>query len=249
MTTVAVSPSLPLPGARYDRVFYSGMAIIMALTVLVGFGPTFYLRPLIGPHPTLAGAASLSTLAIIHGTVFSLWVGLFIVQTWLITSRRLSTHRSLGYAGAVLAVLMVIVGFMTAVGAAKRGSAPPGVDPKAFLAIPLFDMVLFATFVTLAVRARKDKESHKRLMLLAYTSIIVAAVARVPGMFTLGPPGFFGFATIFIFLGIAYDWFSRRRIHPVYLWGGALFVISVPVRLALSGTAAWHRFAEALIKL
>jgi hypothetical protein len=27
---------------RYDRVFYSGIAIAMALTVFVGFGPTYY---------------------------------------------------------------------------------------------------------------------------------------------------------------------------------------------------------------
>ena len=38
------------PGRRavavgaYDRVFYSGMAIAMAITVFAGFGPTYYFR-------------------------------------------------------------------------------------------------------------------------------------------------------------------------------------------------------------
>lgn len=30
---------------KYDRAFYSSMAIGMALTVLVGFGPTYYMKP------------------------------------------------------------------------------------------------------------------------------------------------------------------------------------------------------------
>ena len=67
-----------------------------------------------------------------------------------------------------------------------------GVDPLAFLAIPIFDMVLFATFVTAALVLRRDRETHKRLMLLAYLSIIVAAVARLPGVLPLGPLAFFG---------------------------------------------------------
>ena len=44
------------PGA-YDRVFYSGMAISMALLVLVGFGPTFYFRSLFGAPLTASGSA------------------------------------------------------------------------------------------------------------------------------------------------------------------------------------------------
>jgi len=216
---------------------------------LVGFGPTFYLRSLFGSPVTVTGATSLSVVALMHGAVFTLWVALFVVQTWLIASRRVAVHRTLGYAGAVLAALMVILGCVAAVRAAARGSAPPGMDSATFLAIPLFDMVLFSTFVTAALRARRDKEKHKRLMLMAYVSIIVAAVARIPGVISLGPAGFFGLTFIFVLIGIGYDWFSRGRIHPVYLWGGGIFLASIPIRLMVAGTAPWHRFAEYLIRL
>jgi hypothetical protein len=48
-------------------------------------------------------------------------------------------------------------------------------------------MLMFSAFVVSALVKRRDKESHKRLMLLAYISIVVAAVARLPGMLNLGP--------------------------------------------------------------
>lgn len=232
----------------YDRVFYSGMAIAMALVVFIGFAPTFYLRSSFGAPQTVTGAISLSPLAQLHGALFTGWVLLFILQTALVANRRVALHRRLGIAGAVLAALMVGVGTITATRAAARGSAPPGVDPLAFLAIPLGDMVLFAIFTGAAVALRRNKEAHKRLMLLAYISILIAAVARLPGVIQFGLLVSFGLTFVFLVLAVSYDLFSRRRVHAAYLWGGALLVASVPLRLMLSGTAGWHRFAEFLVR-
>jgi hypothetical protein len=227
-----------------DRRFYSGMAIAMAVVVFVGFGPTFYLRPFVPDRPTVSGATDLSALAMLHGLLFSAWVVLFIVQTALVAGHRVSLHRRLGVAGAGLAAAMVLVGISTAIASAARGGAPPGVDPLTFLAVPLFDMVVFPIFVIAALLKRRDREAHKRLMLLAYITIIVAAVARWPGVLPYGPFVFFGLGFVFLLLGIVYDLVTRRRVHPVYMWGGALLVASVPVRLAISGTEAWRVFAE-----
>jgi hypothetical protein len=246
-TVTAPAPARADARATYDRLFYSGMAMVMALTVLIGFAPTYYLRPFFAPPVTVSGSASLTLLTLVHGALFTGWVLLFIAQTALIKARRVALHRRVGTAGAVLAAAMVIVGVSTALDAAGRGAAPPGVDPLVFLAVPLFDMVLFAGFVTAAVRWRRDKEAHKRLMLLAYISIIVAAVARFPGVLPLGPLVFFGLAFIFVLVAAAYDFATRRRVHPVYVWGGAVIAISVPLRLAISGTAAWRAFAEFLV--
>ena len=41
---------------------------------------------------------------------------------------------------------------------------------------------------------------------------------------------------------------TRHSVHRVYLWGGSLFVLSVPARLAISGTGAWRSFAEMLTR-
>jgi FtsH-binding integral membrane protein len=241
------SPAIAPVGA-YDRLFYGGMAIAMALTVLTGFAPTYYLRFFgEGPRATVSGGP-FTSLVHLHGALFTGWMLLFIVQTALVASHRVAVHRRLGVAGGVLAAAMILVGTSTAIATAARGAAPPGVDPLAFLAIPIFDMVLFATFVTTALVMRRDKEAHKRLMLLAYISIIVAAVARLPGVLPMGPLAFFGLGYLFVVVAVIYDFVSRRRVHKAYLWGGGLMVASVPLRLMVSGTDAWRAFAEFLTR-
>jgi len=222
------------------------MGIALALTAFIGFAPTYYLRSWFGAPVTVSGSTSLTPLAHVHGAVFTGWVLLFIAQTSLVATHRVAVHRRLGIAGGVLAATMTIVGVATALRAAARGAAPPGVDPLVFLAIPLGDMVVFPIFVSAALWLRRDKEAHKRLMLLAYISIIVAAVARLPGVLALGPLGFFGLTFLFLLAAIVYDFLSRRRVHPAYLWGGALLVASVPLRLFVSGTPAWKSVARFL---
>ena len=229
---------------RYDRVFFGGMGLLLAAIAVAGFAPTFYLRSWFGAPPTVGGATELTPLAQIHGAIFTAWMVLFTIQTSLIASRRVKVHRRLGIVGAVLAVMMIVVGWMTAISAARRGATPPGADPLAFLAVPLFDLALFAVFITAALLRRRDKEAHKRLMLLAYISIIAAGVARLPGILPYGPFAFFGIAYSVALVGVAYDQWSRGRIHRVYYWGIPLLIVLVPGRLMLSSTTAWRSFAE-----
>jgi hypothetical protein len=231
-----------------DRLFYSAMAITLGATVFAGFARTYYLGPFTGsPMATLSGGP-FTPLVQLHGALFTTWVVLFIVQTALISNHRVAVHRRLGVAGAALAAAMLVAGTLTAIASAARNSAPAGADPLAFLAVPIFDMVNFATFVTAALARRRDKEAHKRLMLLAYFSVVTAAIARLPGVLPLGPPVFFGLTLLFLAAAVSYDFLARRHVHWVYLWGGALLVLSVPVRLAVSGTGAWRAFAEWLTR-
>lgn len=232
--------------AANDRLFYGGMATVLGLTTFGGFASTYYLRILAGgPQATLTGGP-FTWLVHAHGALFTAWVLLFLVQTTLIATRRVALHRRLGVAGAALAGAMIVAGTAVAIATAARGSAPSGVDPLVFLAIPVFDMVLFALFVGAALARRRDREAHKRLMLLAYVSIITAAVARLPGVLALGPPAFFGLSFLFVVVAGIYDAVSRRRVHPVYWWGGAIILVSVPVRLFVSETGAWRVLAESV---
>ena len=230
------------PGAS-DRVFFTGIAAVMALTVFVGFGSTYYFRLPSGTPTTVTGGSITPTLHL-HALLFSSWVLLFLVQAGLIAARRVAVHRRLGFASIALAAAMVVVGMRTAIESAARGAAPPGVDALTFLVVPVFDLLLFTGFVSAAILKRRDKEAHKRLMLLAYVSIITAAVARMPGMLPLGPLVFFGVSFLFAAAGMVYDRVWRGRIHRVYVWGAPILALSVPVRLALSGTAAWQSFAR-----
>jgi hypothetical protein len=229
-----------------DRLFYGTMAVAMAITVFAGFSRTYYLRFVSGaPMATLTGGP-FTTLVHFHGALFTTWVLLFIVQTALISARRVAVHRRLGIAGAVVAAAMVAAGASVAISTAARGGAAPGMTPLAFLVIPLFDLILFSGFVSAALVARRNKEAHKRLMLLAYVSIITAAIARLPGVLPLGPPAFFGLSLLFVVAGAIYDFVSRGRVHNAYLWGGAILVVSVPLRLGIANTSAWQSFAKLL---
>ena len=252
MSFVADAPSVSRTAARgdaaYDRLFYGTMAVALALVVFAGFGPTYYFRFFSGgPQATVSGGP-FTGLVHLHGALFTAWVILFITQTALVATRRVAVHRRLGIAGAALAAAMIPVGTATAIATARRGGSPTGVDPLVFLAIPAFDMLVFATLVTMALVWRQHRETHKRLMLLAYISIMTAAVARIGGISAMGPPVFFGLSFLFVVCGVIYDLLSRKRIHPAYIWGGALIFFSVPLRLAVSGTAAWHTFAAFLTR-
>jgi hypothetical protein len=233
---------------RHDRLFFGTMAIVLALIVFGGFGPTYYFRFFDGgPQATVSGKP-FNVLVHLHGALFTSWVLLFIVQTALVASRRVALHRRLGVAGAILAAAMIVAGTLTAIDAARRGASAVGIDPLSFMAIPIFDMVLFAAFISAALVNRRRKELHKRLMLLAYSVLLTAAMARLPGVSPLGPLVFFGLSFLIVVCAALYDFVTRRQVHHVYLWGGALIFIMVPVRLAISGTAAWHDFAAFLIR-
>lgn len=251
MAAAVAQPYAPsaLTVGRYDRVFYSGIAVAMAATVFGGFGPTYYFGAFhSGPLATVSGGP-ITVLVHAHALLFTAWVLLFVVQTALVAQHRVAVHRRLGIAGGILAGLMVVAGTLTALKTAARGAAPTSPDPLSFLIIPLTDLFLFSSFVIAALRQRKNREAHKRLMLLAYVSIIVAAVARLPGMLTLGPPAFFGIGLSFMLAGVVYDLIVRRRVHPVYLWGGSALLLSVPLRLAIGNTAAWKAFAASIVGL
>jgi hypothetical protein len=229
---MAVSPSVSLARPQ-DRRFYGGMALLIAAIVFAGFSRTFYLsRWLDGP--------TLSPLRIVHGLVFSAWIVLFMTQTALIAGGRRDIHRRLGVAGAVLAAAMLVVGTVLAIGNAREGGAPPGVPPLPFLIIPLFDMLVFAPLVAAAVWYRRRSETHKRLMLIATISLLAAPVARLPtALAAAGPLFYFGVVDLLLLTGVLYDLATRRKVHPVYVWGGLAILASQVIRLALSGTGAW----------
>jgi hypothetical protein len=236
--TTSVLARTPLPT---ERRFYTGMALAILAAVLVGFSRTFFLRPLFPGFPSPA-----ETIFYVHGSLFAAWIALLVFQTSLVAAGHTAVHRRIGTLGAALAAAMVVVGTIGALIAARRSTGFVGVPvpPLQFLAIPLFDMALFALFAGLAIAQRRNPQSHKRLMLLATLNLVTAAVARWPGVLPLGPLGFFGITDLFLVPLAAWDLRTRGRLHPVTLWGGLLMIASQPLRLVVSSTDGWLAFAR-----
>ena len=224
-----------------ERRFYTAMSAAILAIVVVGFGRSFFLRPLFPEWPSPH-----EPIFYVHGTVFAAWFVLLLGQSSLVAAGRVSLHRTLGTLGACLAVAMVVLGVRAALVAAARPTGFVGipVPPLQFLAIPLVDMVVFPVFVGLAFVRRRQTQSHKRLMLLASIAMLPAAVARLPGVVGGSPLLFFGLTDALIIPLAVWDYRSRGQLHPVTLWGGLALVLPQPLRLALSATPWWMDFAR-----
>jgi len=223
---------------RRERWFYMAIAIAFVITVFAGFAPTYYLRPVFTATP-------LMPLLHLHGVVFSSWLVLLLVQTTLVAAHRTDIHRRLGIVGGVIAGLMILVGFITAVIRAGQGASPTGAPALVFLVVPIGDILVFAILVSAGFYFRRRPDVHKRLMLFATISILAAAVARLPFSFiaTGGPPVFFGISDIFILVILLYDLITLRRIHRTTALASLLIIASQPLRLMIGGTNAWLSFA------
>jgi len=223
--------------------FYFWAGVIATTMIVTGFAKTFYLKGLFnGP--------ALSALLWAHGLVMTIWLGLFIAQTGLVASGRTDLHRRLGIFGALWAAVVVVVGFLTAVDAARRGASPaPDITPLMFMAIPFFDAAVFGALVALAVWFRRKAAIHKRLMLLATLSILAPGVARLP--FDVIQQG--GMPLVLVLtlapavVCAAIDTFRNRRLHPAFGWGTVFVIASWPARLMLAGTAGWTTIASRLV--
>jgi hypothetical protein len=221
-----------------DHRFFVSMAAAAALTVFIGFAPTYYLRSAFGGRP-------LSGLVHLHGFLSTSWMLLFLVQTSLVASRRTDIHRRLGVAGAVLAVLLVLVGYFTAVEAARHGVTPPGGPPPlAFLAVPLGTITVFAILAGTGLYNRGRPETHKRLMLLATIALLTPALARFRWLGYGGPPVAISGTCLFVLACLIYDRASHGRVHPAFFWGGLFLMISLPVRFGTTQLDAWLPIAR-----
>src|SRR3954454_22518146 len=118
-----------------ERKFYSRMALFLVALVLLGFGPSFYLRGVVPPYPR--PNPTLPAGVILHGSVFTLWMLAIVAQTQLIAARRHAVHMQVGKLTVLLAILMIPIMYLTAVWQVARANQPPFSDPLTWTIVPL----------------------------------------------------------------------------------------------------------------
>ena len=225
-----------------ERRFFLGMAAALAVCTFAGFARSYYLM-------AYTGAADLPPLVHLHGALFTAWVLLFGFQASLISAGRVDLHMRTGMVGIVLAAVMVGLGIFVAI---TRSQPPPAAafTREQFLIFPFIAIGLFALFVGCGLANRHRPDRHKRYMLLATINVVFPAFARMTGLIPILPRGVVGatiIANLFLAALVIYDLRSRRRIHPVTLWGGALTLICEPVRFIVARGSWWEEFAHSLI--
>lgn len=221
--------------------FYAAFAVAMAVFVVAAFARTYYLRYWFDVPP-------ITVLVHLHSIVFTAWVVLFIIQTRLIAAQNYRTHMQLGIAGIVVAALVVIFGYATAVASAGAPRMRPmGLNSQQFVLVPLVAITFFAVLVTAAVLLRKRAQLHKRLMTLAMISVLGPPIARIVGVLHAGEyfaPLQIAVPAVFLAWCLASDWRKYRIVHPVYSIGGAILLISLPVRFYIAQTPQWERVGQ-----
>jgi hypothetical protein len=217
----------------------------LGAAVFVGFAKTYYFRIFFDMKP-LAQAAHL------HGIIATVWIALHYVQARLVAAHRVDIHRRLGIVAACVAVLLAVQAATFAIGNAAAGHAPPGRDPLQFMSVSLGTTAMFTLFVGSALALRRQREWHKRLMLLATMTLLMPAMGRLDTqiMQPLGLPRLIlAPAVTFAFVAwvCAHDWRRFGRVHPAYIVGGILLLVSVPVRRWIGLTDAWLPIARWLV--
>jgi hypothetical protein len=120
------------------------MSLLIAVVVVYGFSHT------IG-HNLLHPSPIPPFILTIHAIVFPGWVLFFILQSSLVRTRNVRLHRTLGWFGLALGILIIVLGYFTATAMDRffmhslhYAGAP------AFLIIQLTDLLCFAVPFALA---------------------------------------------------------------------------------------------------
>ena len=210
--------------AFLSRYFYFCMALVMSGLVVWGFSRTvsanlFHGNP---PRPLLLW---------FHGAAFSAWLVFFTAQSALVRVRKVSVHRTLGWFGAGLATVMVVLGFTIAVIMTRFDSTVLHLkDVDSFLSIPFTDMIVFGTLMALAIYWRKRPEYHRRLVFIATCELMDAAIGRFD--FWYNHSIFYLGLDLLIVAGIVRDLMVDGRINRVYLY-------VLPPMIVLQGLAVY----------
>jgi hypothetical protein len=218
--------------------FYTAIALVTAALTVAGFSRTYFFRPLFDRPP-------LELLGHLHALSFTAWLVLFFVQVRLVAVHRVALHMKLGVLGIFVAAAMVASTVAVAIQHGRSGRVFAGIDPFTLMAGSLTSVALFAVFVGAALALRRRPEWHRRFMVLATISTIGPAVGRL-GLMFFGDPHTIRYVVFFALFAacFAFDWRRYRIVHPAYLIGIALSVISWPGREALAKTEAWQQIAR-----
>ena len=243
------SPAAPAAGPdggkRAERRFFSIYTIVIALVIVIGFLPTFYLRGVIeAPRPL----GPLRPDIIAHGVVATLFLAFLPLQAWLISSGRRNLHMKVGKWGFAAGVLFLLS--LYTVTAFSHHNAPPipGVTPEMLSAPSLFAVIAAAVLLWLAWRKRYDAAAHKRLIICLACLIAGPGVARLP--YIPPPPAAFvvvdGLLVVATVPLLIWDLVTLRRPHWATLAGMGAIALMFAATVASGPFPALTAFVKLL---
>ena len=124
---------------------------------------------------------NINALVHVHASALLIWVGLLIIQPFLIRYSRFKIHRILGKFSYFLVPIIIV----TSVGVINK-QYHEGIEQKMTsieslksLYIPFIEIVLFAIFYLLAIRNKRKVAFHMRYMICTSVILIIPSLTRV----------------------------------------------------------------------
>jgi len=218
--------------------FFLWMGVVILVFVFIGFSRTWFLQ-------AWSGAPALPLSLHIHGVIATTWMLVYLAQSILIERNLARIHRRLGIFGAVVAILLSTSAIFIGIEIANsHGGTPEALNR---LAVQFVVALTFLLLACLGIWFRRNRESHKRLMLMATIQAATPAIGRfpIPDPFLL--PGAVSIIVLLLASVILFDLKTLRRIHIATIFGVAVVVLSIPGRLLLGTTELWTRFAAQIV--
>lgn len=272
MATVAPNPGFDQAAGTDERTLvrfidkwiYVAMAAFLVVVVLVGFIPDSLMKiemvkaGLRAPFPPVLHA---------HAVLMGSFLLFLLAQTWLVATGRTARHRAVGPIGGLLAIALVIVGFVLAptmyhqVADGLR-AAPPEARPQLqgllleldnILLLQCQAGLLFSLYVLLGLRARNgDPGFHKRMMVIAPSMAIGAAYARMtwlPHSIPESPVSILAYQILSLAPLFVWDVLRNRSVHRAYWVLAATYLPAAMLTYVLWDRPAWHETARSIMGL
>lgn len=238
-------PSSARDESAVDKWIYVFTAALFAAVAIVGFAPR--------SAAILAGELRFPPLIVhVHAALMFAWLGLLLAQTVLVATDRTALHAKVGLASLVLApcVLATMIaitiwryGERVELGQIQQGSN--------ILLTQGRSIVYFTLFFTWALVVRKkDRETHKRMMLLATVVLIGAAITRMTWLPTTFPNSYGAVHAYLLLLlapSVTYDIVRLGHPHRAYVIGLALLLPWLIATQLLWNSPWWVETASKLM--
>ena len=224
---------------RADDVFFPATSLLILAVVVFGFAQSYFL-------PGMVFAKLPNALVHIHGALFVSWIFLLVLQNFLIATKKIKWHITLGILGMILPPLMGVFGVLTVFDSIRRNGT--GIPTQLLIVGDFGELAVFLVLVAWAMIVRRSPAAHKRLMILATMALTGPAINRWPF-----PPGIRLLGTLVVFLllpllVVAYDLWSTRRITRATAIGSGLIYVQALTLIPIANLSFWPRLIAEYIK-
>lgn len=218
MATAAMDHGVRDTPVTKERRFFLYMAIACFVPMVLGFGLQFAMGRSHIDSPWWVHA---------HGMTYTVWLLFYLLQNVLIVRGGFQMHRTLGMAGALYLVWMMVIGIYTTVMALVHHRVPFFFEPNVFLVMDMFNILGASALIWSAVALRGRALWHKRLMLCAMIFLTGPGWGRLLPLPLVGTWAvWLAFAPQLVLLAVAvaWDWRNRGRVHGAYAVGGMVLI-------------------------